>query len=167
MKIHLFLALFWFIVGTSFVPKEQATDFEATTIDGEKIQLNKLKGKVVVLNFWFKNCPPCRKEIPDLHLLAQKYKDKDVVFLALALDNEEILKNYLSENNFSYKHIANARPIAKKWGIKSYPTNIVINQKGKVVFRKVGLELQEDTWGNRTPKTPQDIDKEIEKLLKK
>ncbi len=167
MKIPLFLVLSCFIVGVSFVPKEQATDFEATTIDGEKIQLSKLKGKVVVLNFWFKNCKPCLMEIPELHKLTEKYTKQDVVFIALSTDSEEVVKSYLAENKFAFKHIANARPIAKEWSVKGYPTNVVIDKKGEVSFRKTGLELRPNAQGENVPKTPDDIDKEIEKLLKK
>lgn len=166
MKIRLFLALSLFFIGASFTPKEQAIDFEATTIDGEKIQLSKLKGKVVVLNFWFKNCKPCLMEIPELHKLTEKYAKQEVVFIALSTDSEEIVKNYLVENKFSYKHIANARSIAKNWGIKGYPTNIVIDKQGDVSFRKTGLELRPNE-GVNVPQTPEDIDKEIEKHLKK
>ncbi len=95
MKIPLFLALSLFFMGASFTPKEQATDFEATTIDGEKIQLSKLKGKIVVLNFWFKNCKPCLMEIPELHKLTEKYAKQDVICIALSTDNEEVVKTYL------------------------------------------------------------------------
>ena len=167
MLVRFFIFVFFLIVCTSFAPQREAIDFEATTIEGEKIKLSSLKKKVVVLNFWFKNCKPCRMEIPELHLLAKKYQNKDVVFIALALDSEEVVKEYVSENNFSYKHIANARPIAKEWGIKSYPTNVVINKKGKVVFQVSGLEMRADANGQPKPKTPEDIEKEIEKALKK
>ncbi|MFN3316252.1 MAG: redoxin domain-containing protein, partial [Raineya sp.] len=112
MKNILFLSLFLLLVATSFAPKEQATDFEATTIEGEKIKLSDLKGKIVVLNFWFKACKPCIMEIPELHLLAEKYKSENVVFIALALDSEEVVKEFLEKEKFGYKHIANARVIA-------------------------------------------------------
>lgn len=167
MLIRFFISVYFLIICASFVPQKEAIDFEATTIEGEKVKLSSLKNKVVVLNFWFKNCKPCRTEIPELNLLAKKYRDKGVVFIALALDNEEDLRKYLSENEFSYKHVANTRPIAKEWGIKSYPTNVVINKKGKVVFQVSGLEMRKDAKGELKPKTPEDIAKKIEQALKK
>lgn len=167
MKIRLFFALCLLLMGASFAPKEQTTDFEATTIEGEKIKLSNLKGKIVVLNFWFKACKPCLMEIPELHRLTEKYKNKNVVFIALALDSEEVVKEFLGKEKFGYKHIANARVIASSWKIKGYPTNVVIDQKGKVVFQEKGLKLMSDAQGEKVPQTPQDIEKEIEKLLEK
>jgi len=166
MKIRFFaLIAFGFTFASAFAQK--STDFEAITIEGEQIKLSSLKDKVIVLNFWFKNCRPCRQEIPDLHLLTQKYKDKEVVFIALSLDSEKEVKEFLSENEFAYKHIANARYIANKWNIKGYPTNIVIDKNGKVIFRVSGLEVIPDANGTYKPLTPQNIDKKIEKALQR
>lgn len=83
----------------------------------------------MVLNFWFKACKPCLIEIPYLQKLTEKYKDKNVVFIALCNGNQEALNNFLMTEKFEYKHIANARSIAQKWNIQGYPTNIVIDKK--------------------------------------
>ena len=64
-----------------FAKGERALDFIVTTINGEHIKLSELRGKVVVLNFWFTKCGPCKLEIPDLNGLVNEFKDKDVVFL--------------------------------------------------------------------------------------
>jgi peroxiredoxin len=166
MKIRFFVLIgFWLTFTLAFA--QEATDFEANTIDNEKIKLSSLKGKVVVLNFWFKRCKPCREEIPDLHLLTQKYKDREVVFIALSLDSEKEVKEFLSENEFAYKHIANARYIANKWNIKGYPTNVVIDRNGKIIFSVSGLEVVPDANGTYKPLTPQNIDKKIEKALQR
>jgi len=166
MKIRfLILISLCFVYFSAFA--QEATDFEANTIDNEKIKLSSLNGKVVVLNFWFKRCKPCREEIPDLHLLTQKYKDKEVVFIALSLDSEKEVKEFLSDNEFAYKHIANARYIANKWNIKGYPTNVVIDRNGKIIFSVSGLEVAPDANGTYKPLTPQNIDKKIEKALQR
>ena len=57
-------------------------DLSLTTIDGEKYDTTSLKGKVVVLNFWFVDCPPCRKEIPELNKLVKKYDKKRHCFFS-------------------------------------------------------------------------------------
>jgi thiol-disulfide isomerase/thioredoxin len=54
-------------------------------IDGRTIKANDLAGKIVVFNFWFIGCPPCRYEIPMLSEIAEKYKDRnDIVFIAVS-----------------------------------------------------------------------------------
>lgn len=157
-KAVLFLFFFWAIITNGIAQK--ITDFEATTITGEQIKLSELKGKIVVLNFWFKACKPCIIEIPYLQKLTEKYKDKNVVFLALCTDDEETLKSFLVNEKFDYKHIANARSIAQKWGVQGYPTNIVIDEKGNIVLNEKGLMIV-----NNAPETPQLIDKKIQELL--
>lgn len=157
-KATLFFLFFWAITTNGIAQK--ITDFEATTITGEKIKFSELKGKIVVVNFWFKACKPCLMEIPYLQKLTEKYKDKNVVFLALCTDSEETLKNFLTTEKFEYKHIANARSIAQQWGVQGYPTNIVIDEKGNIVLNEKGLMIV-----NGAPKTPQVIDAKIEELL--
>lgn len=67
--------------------------FNMRTLDGQKIKAKDLSGKVLVFNFWFINCPPCRAEIPELNRLVDRYKnDKDVMFLGVALDEKADLE---------------------------------------------------------------------------
>src|SRR5438874_11305472 len=55
--------------------------YKDKALDGYKVAPEELAGKVVVFNFWFINCPPCRMEIPELNAIANQYKnDKEVVF---------------------------------------------------------------------------------------
>ena len=67
---------------------KDAIPFSVTDIEGNEYSLNSLKDKIIVLNFWFVQCEPCVREIPELNNLVEKYKDKDVVFIAFnALDD--------------------------------------------------------------------------------
>lgn len=116
---------------------DKAPDFNLTDINGKPIQLKALKGEVVVLNFWFINCPPCRKEIPDLNKLADEFKGKDVVFLAVSHDDEKRLKKFFKKHPFSYTQLS-SKSLAKEYGIRSFPTNIVLNKNLEVVLHKIG-----------------------------
>ncbi len=81
-------------------------DFRAVDINGNKYSLKDLGGKVVVLNFWFINCPPCRQEIPDLNEMVNRYKDNpDVIFLAIGLDEARTIRDFLRTQPFSYQII--------------------------------------------------------------
>lgn len=53
-------------------------NFNVRTINGESVTLSELKGKVVVINFWFEACAPCIAEIPALNRLKEDYRTKDV-----------------------------------------------------------------------------------------
>jgi peroxiredoxin len=122
-----------FVVGT--VP----TSFSAKTIAGKKMDLAKLKGKVVVLNFWFINCPPCRQEMPELNQLTRNFSGAEVVFIGIALDEQTQLEQFLKQTPFDYQQIASGSAIAAQYGIKGYPTHAVLDRAGKVVFQTMGL----------------------------
>jgi peroxiredoxin len=120
----------------SEIKGKQAPAFEGVDINGNKVSLNDLKGKVVVLKFWFTKCVPCLDEMPELNkMLAENYKDsKDVVFLAPCLDDKEEIKNTLKEHPFSYRSLSDMMEMANAYKITAYPTHIVIGKNGEVMF---------------------------------
>jgi thiol-disulfide isomerase/thioredoxin len=118
--------------------KKPSLPFATKALDGKTYDLAKLKGKAVVLNFWFIGCPPCRAEIPGLNTLVQEYAKKDVVFLALALDDEKDLKEFLKKTPFTYTIAPKTREIADLYGVEAYPTHIVIDRAGMSIGQLVG-----------------------------
>jgi len=126
---------------------DKIASFKETDMYGNRYSLKELTGKVVVLNFWFINCPPCRKEIPDLNELVGSFKNnKDVVFIAVALDQKSDLQDFLKKNPFIYNIIDNGRYIAEKYNINLYPTHVVLDRQGKVVFHASGLAMNTVSW---------------------
>lgn len=90
--------------------------------------------------FWFTNCAPCLKEIPELNEIVNQYQsNSDVVFVAIALDEENVLKNFLSTVPFLYRIISNGRFVTQGYGIRSYPTNVVIDRESKIYFHSTGF----------------------------
>jgi thiol-disulfide isomerase/thioredoxin len=121
--------------------------FKTKDINGNKINTKNLDGKIIVLNFWFIKCGPCQKEIPDLNKLAESYKsDSTVVFYAIALDQKFELEEFLKTTAFGYTIVDNGRFVAAQYGINSYPTNVIIDQHGKVYFHSTGLAMNTVYW---------------------
>jgi len=119
---------------------KKATDFEVTAIDGTTYTLSELKGKTVVLNFWFVECKPCVMEIPELNELVKKYKNnKDIIFLGLATNRKEQLETFLKKQAFGYNIVPETRNVAATYGVSGYPTHIVIGKNGKITFVATGL----------------------------
>lgn len=131
--------------------------FSVTDVDGIVYDLSKLKGKVVVLNFWFIGCAPCKKEMPELNKLVEKYKAKDVVFLAFEVNNYTAAKlKTIMSRSFHYTLVPNKRSeVAKTYQVKTYPTSYVIDQKGIIRFGLAGYN----------PFKLPEIDETIDKLL--
>lgn len=117
----------------------KATTFKVTDLEGNFYDLEALNDKVVVLNFWFVACKPCIKEMPELNELVEKYKNEDVVFLAMAMDKEGALKKFIEDNRFDYSIISGRNTIAK-YGINVFPTHIVIGKDGVIELFTQGLD---------------------------
>jgi peroxiredoxin len=118
--------------------KKPAPGFEVKTLDGETQRLADLKGKVVVLNFWYIGCSPCRVEIPGLNKLVAEFSGQDVVFIAFALDKPEELRNFLKDVPFNYRIVAEASTIRSLFDVSVFPTHVLINKQGKIEFTLVG-----------------------------
>jgi thiol-disulfide isomerase/thioredoxin len=119
------------------IPQEGETvrPFSVRTLNNQPINSDELKGKVVVLNFWFIGCPPCMAEIPKLNSLKERFKaDDNVVFVALTADNEHLVRKFLAGQKFDYNIIADAKPTLDGFGFSGYPKNIVISRDGKIVY---------------------------------
>ncbi len=134
-----------------FTTGEAIEPFSTRDLRGNKIKLKDLRGKVVVLNFWFIGCPACMQEIPELNKLVDNYKDNpNVVFLAIALDYSYDLKKFLKTTTFNYDIIDNGRYIADGYKIGLYPTSVILDKEGKVAFHTVGFAVNSPYWMRKT-----------------
>ncbi len=76
---------------------ETLPDFSFMNLDGETVTLADYQGKALFVNFWATWCAPCRKEIPLLTEMQEKYADQDIVILGVAIDNEEAIRKFLGQ----------------------------------------------------------------------
>ena len=121
---------------------KKAPDFVVTSLQGDVFRKVDLAGKTVVLNFWFVDCPPCRREIPDLNELVEKYRSEDIVFIAIALDKPERLQEFLASTPLLYDVVPNGREYAHLYNVSSYPTNMVIDREGRLSYENSGVGLR-------------------------
>jgi len=106
-----------------------------TDINGNTIKPASLTGKTVVMDFWFVGCPPCRYEWPYLSAIADTYKNnKDIVFIAIALDSVSALKDFLKTNPSDYQQVADGKKIHANYGVSSCPLNLVIDKNGIIIY---------------------------------
>ena len=119
------------------VPQEGAAapDFSTRFVDGTSIKFSELRGKVVVLNFWFISCPACVYEMPKLNDLAAKFAgDPNIEFIGMTNDPAPAVRKYIAAHPFDYKLIADAKPILASFVVGGYPKNIVIGKDGRIVY---------------------------------
>ena len=134
-----------------FKTGEKISSFVADDINGTGLKLKKLQGKIVVLNFWFIGCPPCRLEMPELNKLALAYaNDPDVVFISIGLDDRYDIKNFIKYSPLAYHIVDNGRMYADMYRINLYPTNVVLDKEGKVRFHASGYFANLPYWLKKT-----------------
>jgi peroxiredoxin len=102
-----------------------------------------MKGKVVLVNFWATWCPPCRKEMPDLQALYDKYKDQG--FVVLSISDEEVAKvsPFITERNISYPVLLDpGRKVNDAFVVEGIPKSFVYDREGKLVAQSVDMRTR-------------------------
>lgn len=140
---------------TAELPKVGATvpDFELPRPDGERFSLLRAARdkRVTLVNFWFVGCPPCRAEFPHFQKLYEELRDKGFGLVAVNRgDTRERVAEYVSTSKLTFDVVMGGTgeqyTVGRAYGVKAYPTNILIDAEGKVLWRGVGFrdpELKE------------------------
>ena len=119
---------------------ETAPDFTVETFEGETLRLSDLRGQVVVLNFWASWCPPCRWEMPFFETISQEYKERDVVFLGIAMsDTMKDAGDFADAAGVTYPLALDAtNEIARDYEVLGLPTTFLIDKDG-AIRRRLGV----------------------------
>lgn len=120
---------------------KEAPDFTLKDIKGNDFVLSSLRGKYVVLDFWGSWCGWCIKGMPDMKEAYAQYKDKMEIVGVDCRDTEEKWKEAVEKHQLPWIHVRNGNEEADltvAYGIKGYPTKIVIDREGKIAKVVVG-----------------------------
>jgi thiol-disulfide isomerase/thioredoxin len=120
--------------------KTPAPDFTASRPEGGQVRLSGLRGKAVFLNFWATWCPPCRAEIPSMEALYQRFRGKDLEFLAVDIqENPQDVSAFLREYGVSFPAALDSTGrISAGYGIRGIPTTFIIDREGNIIASAVG-----------------------------
>lgn len=127
----------------AFDPNAQAKSpmqFTLSGLDGDKLQLSSLLGKVVVIDFWATWCVPCRAQHPLYNEVKAKFKDRnDVVFLAVDTDEDHTLvKPFLKQVNWN-QNVYFEDGLQRLLEVSSIPTTVILGKNGDIFTRMVGF----------------------------
>jgi len=108
-----------------------------------KLNLNDLKGKVVLLTFWFPGCGPCRAEFPHFQAVINDFKGDNVVYVGINVDpvQDPYVIPMMENTKFSFIPLRGSKEFAAKYyGVDSEPENFLIDKDGKIIFRDFRID---------------------------
>jgi thiol-disulfide isomerase/thioredoxin len=133
---------------TPVAERKAAPDITLDIVDGDKLKLSDLRGRVVVVNFWASWCPPCRREMPSLERLKGLMKGEPFEIVAInAGEDEDEISGFRAAMKpaLSFRLALDAKADAMKaFSISGLPTTYVIDRQGQVVYRALGGRLFDD-----------------------
>jgi|GEM_PF-1271933 cytochrome c biogenesis protein CcmG/thiol:disulfide interchange protein DsbE len=129
-----------------------APDFSLVNVaDGKPVTLSKLRGKVVLVDFWATWCPPCRMTIPHLMDLQKEYGGKRFTVVGISLDQqgESVVKPFYDAWKMNYPVVIDQDgSVARNYGgIRSIPTGLLIDRGGRVITGFVGYRPKDEIEG--------------------
>ncbi len=123
--------------------------FSLAGLDGKPVKLGDFRGKVVVVDFWGTWCPPCRKELPHLASIYEKYRDKGLAMIGLNYENgdekdaQAAVESFLKVNKVPYPCLLGDKPTrAQVPEFNGFPTTLFLDRAGVVRLRLIGYHDQ-------------------------
>lgn len=124
--------------------QRQNADFTLSDLQGKQWRLRDLRGKVVLVNFWATWCPPCRKEMPDLQSLYEKYKDQGFVVLSISDEEAAKVQPFIAERKITYPILLDpGRKVNDTFMVEGIPKSFVYNREGKLVAQSIDMRTRD------------------------
>jgi thiol-disulfide isomerase/thioredoxin len=128
--------------------KRQNADFTLADLQGKNWNLRELTGKVVLVNFWATWCPPCRKEMPDLQALYDKYKGQGFVVLSISDEEATKVSPFIVEKKISYPVLLDpGSKVHKEFIVEGIPKSFVYDRAGKLVAQSIDMRTRSQFEG--------------------
>ena len=126
-------------------------------MDGQRITLESLRGKTVLLDFWGTWCPPCRAATPDLVRLATKHAERPFVIVGVSSDeSEKVVQDYVQKHRMSWPQFVDLRrQVHRAFKVTVFPTYVIIDEEGIVRGRRYAYNSDTARW----------LDREVERWL--
>lgn len=130
---------------------ETAPSFALLDLDGKKVAISDLKGKVVVADFWATWCGPCIASFPSMQKMVNKYKNDDKVKFVFintwenAEDKKKNAADFIAKSQYNFQVLMdNEDKVVQQFKVEGIPTKFVIDGNGVIRFKSVGFNGSED-----------------------
>ena len=117
-----------------------APDFSLETVDGQRVTLSDLQGKVVAVNFWATWCAPCRLEMPDLEARAEQFPDRLSVLGVNFAETAEEVEAFRKEVGIEFPLLLDPKAdVQRLYRVLGYPTTFFVDEEGTIRYQHIGL----------------------------
>jgi len=119
-----------------------APGFSLTSRAGEQVSLEDLKGQVVMINFWATWCVPCRREMPHLEALHQRYSDLGFTLLGVNVEPDASgVEKFLKETPVSFPVLYDpANEVSKLYDVIAMPSTVMVDRNGNLRYMHHGYQ---------------------------
>ena len=128
---------------------ELATNFTMTTLQGDTVSLDALRGRYVFVNFWATWCIPCRKEMPYMQSIAEKHSDQLIVLGINVREDAARVQPFVDELALTFPILLDpADELLLEHNVRGLPVSFVVDPNGQIVYRRIGEILPDefDAW---------------------
>jgi len=123
--------------------KREHPEFTLRDLSGKSWTFSELRGKVVLVNFWATWCPPCRKEMPDLDALYQRFAAKGFVVLGISDEEADKVEPFIREHKVSFPVLLDhGRKVNDLFVVEGIPKSFVYDRDGKLVAQSIDMRTQ-------------------------
>ena len=135
----------WPQVAAAFAlggPIDLSPDVARTTLEGESVTLDSLRGEVVLVNFWATWCPPCRVEMPGFERVYRDRRDDGFTIVAISTDRGGVdaVRDFLETRDLTFPvAMADAGMVRDFGDLRALPTSFLIDRQGRVRHEVSGI----------------------------
>ncbi len=124
-------------------PKRKPLSFTLSDLDGHRVKLAKWRGHPVILDFWATWCPPCRKEVPELNAIYNRYRKRGLIVVGVSVDKVQgdgvkSVRPFVREFKIAYPILMADDAMLEALDLDALPTVLFINRKGETISRLEG-----------------------------
>ncbi len=134
------------VASTILKQGDAAPDFTVDALDGAKVRLSTLKGKVVLVNFWATWCPPCREELKHVQKeIIDRFAGKDFVFMPVSRgEKPSVVEAFMAKTGYTFPvYVDPKQEVFKLFATNYIPRNFLVGKDGKVKYVSVGYDAKE------------------------
>jgi thiol-disulfide isomerase/thioredoxin len=115
-------------------------DYEWTIrpLDGEPVELEAFRGKVLFINLWASWCTPCIREMETIERLRRRLADTDVEFLIVAAEGERPMRRHLRKYRYDLPIYLEVDRIPEAFGVRGLPTSWLVDRAGRILVLRHG-----------------------------